>query len=111
MNDPCPVCNLLFQREEGYFLGSMYFAYILAVLVQVPAFFILSLLLPSWDSIRVALLVIVLYLPLIPIVFRYSRVLWIYLDRLVTPGEQAAGAYEKMRLKEIAEKRAQKDAG
>ena len=27
MNDPCPECGLIFQREEGYFLGAMYVSY------------------------------------------------------------------------------------
>src|SRR5262245_22529666 len=106
MNDPCPVCNLVFQREEGYFLGAMYASYFLAVAIQIPAFFVFSLLLPEWDSMLVALLVLVLYLPLVPAVFRYARVLWIYLDRAVSPGEQAAGAYEKFRLQQIAETKA-----
>ena len=30
MNDPCPVCGLVFQREEGYFLGAMYVSYALS---------------------------------------------------------------------------------
>src|SRR5262245_38918403 len=29
MNDPCPVCGQIFQREEGYFLGAMYVSYVL----------------------------------------------------------------------------------
>jgi hypothetical protein len=106
MNDPCPVCSLLFQREEGYFLGAMYASYLLALAIQIPAFFVLSCLLPEWDSMLVALLVLVLYLPLVPAVFRYARVLWIYFDRAVSPGDQAAGAYEKLRLKQIAEMKA-----
>jgi len=31
MNDPCPVCGLILQREEGYFLGAMYVSYGLSV--------------------------------------------------------------------------------
>ena len=30
MNDPCPVCGLLFKREEGTFLGAMYVSYVLS---------------------------------------------------------------------------------
>jgi hypothetical protein len=39
-------------------------------------------------------------------VFRYSRVLWIYLDRAVCPGEGSAGSFEKLRLQEEADKHA-----
>jgi hypothetical protein len=42
------------------------------------------------------------YLPLWPAVFRYSRVLWIYLDRTIDPNGALAGTYEKMRLKQLA---------
>src|SRR5438552_17405160 len=27
MNERCPVCDLKFEREEGYFLGAMYISY------------------------------------------------------------------------------------
>src|SRR5262249_38193681 len=74
MNDPCPVCGLLFQREEGYFLGAMYFGYFLSAALMTAFFFGLTALLPNWSSVVVALLAIGLYLPFIPAVFRYSRV-------------------------------------
>ncbi len=106
MNDPCPKCGLLFQREEGYFLGAMYCSYILGVAILTPTFFLLSALLPHWTGIQVAALSLVPYLPLMPAVFRYSRVLWIWFDRTVDPTELGAGAYEKQRLKELAEQKA-----
>jgi hypothetical protein len=103
MNDPCPVCGLLFQREEGYFLGAMYCSYVLGVAFLTPVFFLLSALLPDWNGMLVALLALVPYLPLTPVIFRYSRVLWIYLDRVSDPTDLSAGAYEKHRLKQLAE--------
>ena len=41
MNDPCPVCGLVFEREPGYFLGAMYFSYALAVFIIAPLFILL----------------------------------------------------------------------
>src|SRR2546423_14277068 len=32
MNERCPVCDLKFEREEGYFLGAMYISYGLALI-------------------------------------------------------------------------------
>ena len=81
MNDPCPYCGLIYRREPGYFLGAMYCSYGLAVLIVVPLFFLLQWLLPTWPSFLVIGLTMLLYLPLVCIVFRYSRVLWIYFDR------------------------------
>jgi uncharacterized protein (DUF983 family) len=101
MNDACPACGLLLQREEGYFLGAMYISYAASVALMAALFFPASALLPDWDSYLVALLTTVLYLPLTPVVFRYSRVLWIYLDRAIDPHGALAGSYEKMRLKQL----------
>jgi hypothetical protein len=90
MNDPCPVCGLVHEREPGYFLGAMYFSYALAILVLVPLFFIFLALLPEWPPLLVPLLPGFIYLPLTPLVYRYSRVFWIYFDRLGGAGERAS---------------------
>jgi hypothetical protein len=110
MNDPCPVCGLLFQREEGYFLGAMYFSYVLGAAILLPAYFLAQYLLPGWNGGYVAILVWLLYLPLVPAVFRASRALWIYWDRWGSFSDVSAGPYEKHRLHEIAaEKERQQD--
>src|SRR5881227_2268837 len=81
MNDPCPVCGLIFQREEGYFLGAMYVSYCLSAALLTASYFALAALLPTWNSIPLALLALVPYLPFTPAVFRYSRVIWVHIDR------------------------------
>jgi hypothetical protein len=101
MNDPCPVCGLLFQREEGYFFGAMYISYAASVALLSALFFAVSALLPNWDRYLLVLLATALYLPFTPAVFRYSRVLWIYYDRATDPHGVLAGSYEKMRLKQL----------
>src|SRR5437764_9352863 len=105
MNDPCPVCGLVFQREEGYFLGAMYVSYVLASALLIPSYFLAAALFPSWGSMAVALVALVPYLPLTPIVFRYSRVLWIYFERGVCPDDVSAGVYEKVRQQRLVEHR------
>ena len=75
MNDPCPTCGSLFQREEGYFLGAMYFSYALATAVLLPLYLLAMLLLPGQSTLTVALVATACYLPFVPAVFRYSRVL------------------------------------
>ena len=35
MNERCPHCGLKFEREQGYFLGAMYFSYGIATVVIV----------------------------------------------------------------------------
>jgi uncharacterized protein (DUF983 family) len=105
MNDPCPVCGIVFQREEGYFLGAMYVSSVLSMVAATPIYFTLAHFLPDWDSILLALTAFVLYLPLTPIVFRYSRVLWVYLDRAVCAGSASAGSFEKVRIGEEASRK------
>jgi hypothetical protein len=92
MNDACPVCGLVFEREPGYFVGAMYFSYGLAVLILLPLFFLFEWLLPSWPGPFLVLLAMGLYLPLVPAVFRYSRVLWLYFERGTAPTESSSHA-------------------
>jgi uncharacterized protein (DUF983 family) len=105
MNDPCPVCNLLFQREEGYFLGAMYASYVLAGVVMAAIYFPLAAALRGYDGVPVSLIAVVLFLPLTPIIFRYSRTLWIYFERAGNPSDHSAGPYEKARRRELDEQR------
>jgi uncharacterized protein (DUF983 family) len=103
MNDPCPVCGLIFQREEGYFLGAMYVSYVLSAALLVPFYLVAAALLPGWNSLLVAAAAMIPYLPFIPIVFRYSRVGWIYLERAMCPSDVSAGAYEKRRQQQLTD--------
>jgi len=85
MNSQCPVCGLVFEREEGYFLGAMYISYSLSVAFLGLGTLVGSLLFPQWDLSLLCLLATLVYLPLVPLVFRYSRVMWIHFDRWAWP--------------------------
>jgi len=87
MHTDCPLCELPLRREEGFWLGAMYVSYGLAVVILVPLFFFLQWLLPNWPSVLVAVVAILAYVPLTPLIFRYSRVLWIYFEDYVEPRE------------------------
>src|SRR5262245_29618535 len=71
MNDPCPICGLVFEREQGYFLGAMYFSYLLAVIVLAGGYFLLKWRLPHWNDYAIIAGLVVFYIPLMPVVFRY----------------------------------------
>jgi uncharacterized protein (DUF983 family) len=89
MHDACPVCRLTFAREPGYFVGAMYVSYALAV----PALALLAVLvhwlLPGWSGLWSLAAAIPLFLPLAPLIFRYSRVIWVHLDWTLDPPDQA----------------------
>jgi hypothetical protein len=86
MNETCPVCQVRFEREPGYFFGAMYFSYalgfpIIAGLTALLAFTILR----TWELHWVALAAWTIYLPFVPTVFRFSRILWMHFDRYFSP--------------------------
>jgi uncharacterized protein (DUF983 family) len=84
MNEICPVCNLKFNREPGYFIGAMYVSYGLSI---PPVLTIVMLLwrLAHWSFGAAVIGAFVAYLPFVPLVVRLSRVMWIYIDRAVDP--------------------------
>ena len=85
MNERCPSCDTPFSREEGYFSGAMYFSYVLAVGVMLAFFLILFVVTRGWPLMRLVIASALLFVPFVPAVFRYSRILWIHFDRYFEP--------------------------
>ena len=85
MNDDCPVCGLHFEREQGYFLGAMYLSYALSVPLLGLLMLVTYLLVPELRFEFIVLVATIAYLPFVPLVFRYSRVFWIYFERWANP--------------------------
>ena len=84
MHPRCPVCGLLFEREQGYFLGSMYVSY--AFSVPPVCLLVLAIWLATrWRLDYVVLAAFVAYLPAVPLVVRISRVVWIHIDQWLDP--------------------------
>ena len=84
MNEPCPHCGLLFEREPGYWTGAMVASYALGVpvlVVIVAALWVLT----GWDILAVLIVGDALFLVAAPFVWRYSRVVWLYVDWLIDP--------------------------
>jgi uncharacterized protein (DUF983 family) len=84
MNEHCPVCNLKFEREEGYFLGAMYISYGLALIVIIGLAGLLWALM-HWSIHKSVILAVLLFLPAAPLITLFSRILWIYLDQTIDP--------------------------
>jgi uncharacterized protein (DUF983 family) len=84
MSERCPVCDLKFQREEGYFLGAMYisFGLALAIIALIGA---LLWMVTGWWITKVTIWAVVIFLPLAPAIALASRVLWIHLDQAFDP--------------------------
>lgn len=83
MHKTCPVCGIRFERETGYFLNAMFFAYTMGFLIVIPSAIYLYLLDVSIATFSIAIIgeVIVLW----PLIFRYSRLIWLHLDQMLDP--------------------------
>jgi uncharacterized protein (DUF983 family) len=89
MYDDCPTCGLDFDRgEPGYFTGAMYVSY--ALVIPVIAFLTLieHLIVPHWSLFRLVVLATLFCLPSTPLIWQYSRVIWIYFDRYFDPEDE-----------------------
>jgi hypothetical protein len=78
MNQDCPVCGLHFEREPGFFIGAMYISYAFSVAIFVAVGVALSVLgdFPThYYLIGVVTAIIILF----PVMFRYSRILYLHL--------------------------------
>src|SRR5205823_3083100 len=87
MNVRCPVCDLLMEREQGYFMGAMYISYALASAFLGVTALAIHLLLPELDLGLVILIAALVFLPFVPAFTRYSRVIWIHFDRWAWPDQ------------------------
>lgn len=84
MHARCGVCGLKFEREQGYFLGAMYFSY------GIGGVLLFAFCIPLWlwtplTYYRGLAAGSVLLLPFLPAIFRYSRALFMYMDHSIDP--------------------------
>lgn len=87
MHESCSVCHLLYEREPGYFLGAMYVSYALAV----PVVALIAGLLWKFSGLSFGKLILwtaILFLPFVPSITLFARVLWIYLDQAFDPARR-----------------------
>ncbi len=83
MHRNCPVCGVAFEREHGYYLNSMFIAYVLGFLVIVPSAVLLAM-----RNVSVGLfaaLIITETIIVWPLIFRYARAIWVHVDQLLDP--------------------------
>jgi uncharacterized protein (DUF983 family) len=83
MHKDCPVCGIHFERESGYFLNAMFFAYVLGFLIITPV--ALYLYIRGTTTVEFSVVISVILLVIWPWIFRYSRVLWMHVDQLLDP--------------------------
>jgi uncharacterized protein DUF983 len=80
MYDRCPRCGHEFEREPGFFQGAMYVSWVSSVgLFATLALLARAFLAPHIGLFAALTVAVVVYLPAVPMLFRYSRVIWAHL--------------------------------
>lgn len=80
MNDHCPHCRYQFDKGNGYFVGAMYSSYTLSLGISVVVAALLWWLgWSTWTIVAASSAAVLLAGPLL--VFPYSRVLWVWVER------------------------------
>ena len=84
MREKCSVCGTKFEREPGFFLGSIYINYGLTALLAAIAYIVLFMLRRTggWETKAVLLTFVVLF-PLL--MHRHARSLWLGFDQWHDP--------------------------
>lgn len=77
MNPNCPHCHHKFEKEPGYFFGSMFVSYALIVGEMIVFFLIAYLFIKSFVTILILMGIITLLGSTFN--FRLSRMIWMYL--------------------------------
>lgn len=84
MYDVCEACGLKYEREPGYFLGSMYISYGMGGVLMIAWVVGLDLSTNLPFSWILGSAVVLLWL-LTPLIFRYSRMIFMVVDRNAFP--------------------------
>src|SRR5262245_8126211 len=88
LNADCPICGLDFDRgDPGYFTGAMYVSYALAIPLIALLTLVEHLIVPSWSLFRLVILASLICVPLVPWLWQYSRVIWVYFDQFFDPDD------------------------
>src|SRR5688572_7162380 len=84
MNVVCAVCDLKFERAQGYWVGAIYVNYTVTTLIAVGGFFALRATIDPGTAWQLAL-----WMPFVTVFplwfFRYSRSLWLGLEYGINP--------------------------
>ena len=77
MLDECEHCHLTFDMEPGFYFGAMYISYAMGVAFAVPSVVALLFVFPDLPIHYYLIFGLVELSALMPITYRYSRIIWI----------------------------------
>lgn len=79
MHDTCPCCGQWYEPEPGFYYGAMYVSFALNVGIFLISLVILYQLVEEITMAMMVGVVAAVVVGLLPIIYRLSRVLWIYM--------------------------------
>ena len=84
MEERCRSCGYRFEREPGYFMGSIYFNYMTTAAILISGIFLLED--GAGLDTRTVTIVLIAFAATFPVwFFRRARNLWIAFDHLISP--------------------------
>ena len=80
MHEECPNCRLRYELEPGFFYGgAMYFSYAISVALFITIFVVLNVAFGNPPLYVYVTVVVVVNLLVFPLIFRYSRILYLHI--------------------------------
>ena len=79
INHNCPVCNANLNPEPDFYYGAMYISYAFSVALVITALVALNVLIKKPELWMYLTAVVVGNIVLLPLMLRYSKVLYLYL--------------------------------
>lgn len=81
-NTHCPICGIKYEREPGYFTMAMYVSYAIGICSVCATHYLwVAIKAPNLTYAGLAFAVVCLS----PLIFRYSRVIWLHRPSLFAP--------------------------
>ncbi|MFY9611723.1 MAG: DUF983 domain-containing protein [Blastocatellia bacterium] len=91
MNAHCEHCGLIYEREQGYFIGAIYINIIVTETLLLGTLLIYGLVIGGISqTILTTLVILAIVMPLLS--FHHSRSLWLCFDHLMNPRRSASDA-------------------
>ena len=78
INEHCPHCEAVLTPEPGFFYGAMYISYAFSVALVINVLIVLNYVFGDPDISVYIITVVVTNLVLLPLMHRYSKVLYLY---------------------------------
>lgn len=79
MNDKCSCCGQSFMPEPGYYFGAMFVSYGLNAGFFIAVWVAMIILMEEVSLTAMLIALVIIIFGLLPVTFRLSRVLWIYI--------------------------------